>query len=53
MKVVENKAQIIWGTELAKLLKIGTRVVRGLDLKGGNQDNKLEKLPSPITALFC
>ena len=52
MKVVENEAQIICGTELAKLLKIGTRVVRGLDWKLGNQGKQLEKLPSPITALF-
>ena len=50
MKVVENEAQIICGTELAKLLKIGTRVVRGLDWKLGNQGKQLEKLPSPITA---
>ena len=52
MKVVENEAQIICGTELAKLLKIGTRVVRGLDWKLGNQGKQLEKLSSPITALF-
>ena len=52
MKVVENEAQIICGTELTKLLKIGTRVVRSLYWKLGNQGNQLEKLPSPITALF-